>query len=124
MNAMNARIKELRKALGLTLEQFGKRLGVKKTAISNIENDHRGVTEQMFLSIVREFNVNEQWLRTGEGEMFVTLTRNQVITDFAGDLIREPESFKARLIEGLTKLDENDWEDIERVVLKIWGEKG
>ena len=82
------------------------------------------VTEQMFLSIVREFNVNEQWLRTGEGEMFVTLTRNQVITDFAGDLIREPESFKARLIEGLTKLDENDWEDIERVVLKIWGEKG
>lgn len=67
---MNERIKELRKTLGLTLETFGARLGVRKTAISKIERGENNLTEQMFKSICREFNVNENWLRTGEGEMF------------------------------------------------------
>lgn len=67
---MNERIRELRKALGLTLEKFGERLGVKKTTLSNIENGRCNVTDQMFKSICREYNVNEDWLRDGEGEMF------------------------------------------------------
>lgn len=68
---MNERIRNLRKYLGLTMEKFGKQLGVGKTAISNIENGNRNVTEQMCKSICREYNVNEVWLRTGTGEMFV-----------------------------------------------------
>lgn len=67
---MNERIKELRKHLGLTLEEFGKRLGVTRSAIGHLERGERTLTDQMFLSICREFNVNEEWLRTGEGEMF------------------------------------------------------
>lgn len=68
---MNERIKQLRKELGLTLDKFGERLGVSKVAISLIENGKNALTDQMFKSICREFNVNENWLRTGEGEMFV-----------------------------------------------------
>ena len=64
------RIKELRKSLGLTLEEFGKKLGVGKSAISNIENGSRNLTDQMALSIRREFNVREEWLRDGTGDMF------------------------------------------------------
>ena len=67
---MNERIRELRKHLNLTLEEFGKKVGVTKAAIGRIEKGERSVTDQMFLSICREFNVNEEWLRTGEGEMF------------------------------------------------------
>ncbi len=67
---MNERIKELRKKLGLTLEKFGDRVGVTKVAISNIEKGNRNVTEQMFKSVCREFNVNEEWLRNGSGDMF------------------------------------------------------
>jgi transcriptional regulator with XRE-family HTH domain len=67
---MNERIKELRKALGLTLEKFGERLGVTKVAISRIENGINNVTDQMFILICREFKVNEEWLRDGVGEMF------------------------------------------------------
>ncbi len=67
---MNERIRNLRKYLGLTMEKFGEQLGVGKTAISNIENGNRNVTEQMCKSICREFNVNEDWLRNGNGEMF------------------------------------------------------
>ena len=65
------RIKEIRKTLGLTLEKFGEKLGVTKTAISRIEKGERGLTEQMTKSICREFNVDYIWLTTGEGKMFV-----------------------------------------------------
>lgn len=65
------RVKEIRKNLGLTLEKFGEKLGVGKTAISKIERDERGLTEQMTKSICREFGVDYIWLTTGEGEMFV-----------------------------------------------------
>lgn len=67
---MNERVRELRKKLGLSGEKFGERVGIKKSALSLIENGKNNVTEQMFKSICREFNVNEEWLRTGEGEMF------------------------------------------------------
>lgn len=67
---MNERIKELRKTLGLTMEKFGESLGVTKTAVSRLENGDRNVTDQMFKSICREFNVNPEWLRNGTGEMF------------------------------------------------------
>lgn len=65
------RIREVRSALGLTLEKFGDRLGVTKVAISNIEKGNRNLTEQMTKAICREFNVDYIWLTTGDGEMFI-----------------------------------------------------
>lgn len=118
------RVKELRKELNLTLEKFGKPLGVGKTAISNIENDSRGLTDQMIISICREYNANEEWLRTGEGEMFVPLTRNQVITDFAADLIKEKDSFKSKLIEALANLSEDEWKVLEKLATDLANKKG
>lgn len=67
---MNERVKELRKNLNLTMEKFGGRLGVGKTAISKIEKGDNSLTDQMFKSICREFNVSGEWLRTGNGDMF------------------------------------------------------
>ena len=65
------RIKDVRNSLGLTLEKFGEKLGVTKTAISRIDKGERSLTEQMTKSICREFSVDYMWLTTGEGEMFV-----------------------------------------------------
>ena len=65
------RIKDVRNSLGLTLEQFGEKLGVTKTAISRLEKGERSLTEQMTKSICREFSVDYMWLTAGEGEMFV-----------------------------------------------------
>ena len=65
------RVKEIRKALGLTLEKFGEKVGVQRSAISKIERDERGLTEQMTKAICREFSVDYIFLTTGEGEMFV-----------------------------------------------------
>lgn len=98
---MNTRIKKLRKSLGLSGEKFGKRLGITRGAISNIENGSRSVTEQMIKSICREFNVNELWLRTGEGDMFPEVpnsTMEQLKTEY--DL----DEFSYALIEEYLKL--------------------
>ena len=65
------RIKDVRNSRGLTLEKFGEKLGVTKTAISRLEKGERSLTEQMTKSIWREFSVEYMWLTTGEGEMFV-----------------------------------------------------
>lgn len=68
---MNERLKKLRTALGLSGEKFGEKIGLSRMAISNLENNKYNITEQTIISICREYNVNEKWLRTGEGEMFI-----------------------------------------------------
>ena len=113
------RVRELRKTLGLTLEKFGDPLGVKKAAISNIENGSRNLTDQMIASICREYGANEEWLRSGTGEMFVPMNRDEQISKFAGELLKEDDSFKKRLIEALSKLDENEWELLEKIAKKL-----
>lgn len=67
----NERLGILRKKLDLTLEKFGEKIGVTGSAVGNIEKGRRALTEQVVKSVVREFNVNEDWLRTGAGEMFI-----------------------------------------------------
>ena len=67
----NERVKEVRKPLGLTLEKFGDRLGIKKAAVSKIEKGENSLTDANIKAICREFSVDYMWLTTGEGEMFV-----------------------------------------------------
>ena len=98
------RVKEVRKSLGLTLEKFGEKLGVSKTAISNIEKGNRNLTEQMTKSICREFNVRENWLRNGSGEMFADFTDDE-FAKAASTLSND--AFVRSLIIEYWKLDED-----------------
>ncbi|MBR1391045.1 MAG: helix-turn-helix transcriptional regulator [Lachnospiraceae bacterium] len=117
---MNERLKYLRKELlHLTLKDFGDRIGVSHSAISNIENGARGVTGQMLTSICREFGVREEWLRTGEGEPFGAQTRNQKVQAFANRVMaEEDDSFKKRLVDALSELDESEWALLEQIALR------
>lgn len=81
---MNERLKLLRNTLGITLEEFGKRVGVTRSAIGRIEKGERKVTEQMALSICREFHVNYFWLTEGKGDMF-TGTPQSIVDEIAED---------------------------------------
>ena len=72
---INERIKEVRKYLGLTLEKFGQPLGLKKSGLSLIENGINNVSEQLIKSICREYSVDEDWLRTGNGDKMFSGTR-------------------------------------------------
>ncbi len=101
---MNERIKELRKTLNLTMDKFGARVGVSKSAISNIENGNRNVTDQMFKFITSEFNVNEDWLKTGNGKMFV-----ETKEDYIADLSKRYnlDELDIKIVESYLALDDD-----------------
>ncbi len=85
MSEINERVRQVRKTLNLTLEKFGAKLGVGKNAISRIETSKSNLTDQMFLSIIREYNVNPDWLRNGTGPMFLdSPNRDDFLTAAAG----------------------------------------
>ena len=67
---MKDRLKLLRKTLGLNQVDFGARVGIGGTAISKFENGTNAISDSLVLLVCREFNVNENWLRNGNGEMF------------------------------------------------------
>ena len=120
----NERVKAIRKAKNLTLEKFGEAIGMGKSSISDIENGRRPLTNQTRLSICRVFGVEESWLRTGEGEMFVLLTRSQEITEFVGRILKgDDDNFKRRFVSVLAQLDETEWELIEKMAVKLASEE-
>ena len=103
---MNERLKELRKEhLHLTLEKFGEPLGVKHAALSHLENGKNKLTDQMILSICRTYNVNEEWLRTGNGPVFQDLPEDDEF-GFAVTEISDDPIIKSMLIE-YSKLDKS-----------------
>ena len=113
---MNERVKELRKELGLSGEKFGEKIGLKKVAVSQIETGRNNLTEQNIISICREFNVNEDWLRYGTGEMFIELDREDEIAKLTKQLLAEEDtSFKNRLISVLANLNEEQWEVLSKI---------
>ena len=115
------RVKEARKSLNLTLEKFGERLGVRKTAISKIENGENNLTEQMLKSICREFNISEEWLRDGTGNMFVDLSRDLQLARFFGE-VQIDEGFKKRFVSALSTMTVDEWAFLERKMREIFEE--
>lgn len=108
---MKDRIKSIRKTAGMTQTDFGNAIGVKGNTVTNYESGLRVPSDAIILSICREFNVNETWLRTGEGEMFIEQTRDEQIASFMGELMRgEDDSFKHRFIAMLSKMSEDEWD--------------
>ncbi len=116
---MNERLKQLRKSLSLSQEAFGSKLGVTGPAVSKIESGDRSLTEQMALSIIREFNVNEEWLRTGEGEMFRPISQEDEFMRAATELrIGKEEGAMQALIE-YWKMDPDQRKLIKNFILSI-----
>lgn len=121
---INERIRELRKSFSLSGEKFGEKIGLKKVAISQIETGRSMPTEQTILSICREFGVSEDWLRNGNGEMFIPMTRDEEIATFIGGIQADvDDTFKKRLISVLAKLDENEWDLLEKIAENIVNSK-
>lgn len=86
---LGERVKEVRKAQDMTLEEFGKRLSVTKVTMLNIERGNRSLTERMLKDICREFNINEKWLKTGEGDMTRKRTEEEEIAALVSDLLED-----------------------------------
>ncbi len=116
------RIKEIRNSLGLNQIEFGKKLNLSQSAIANYEKDIRTPIDAVIGSICREFHVNETWLRTGEGEMFVRLDPEDELMEWAGRVLAQrPEYFQKRFVKMLMGLSDNEWKLLEKKVLELAG---
>nr|DAP10192.1 MAG TPA: Helix-turn-helix XRE-family like protein [Caudoviricetes sp.] len=117
---MNKRIKELRETLGLSQDELGKSLELTRNYISLIENGQRNMSSQSIKVMCSMYNINEEWLRTGNGEMFNSRTRNQEIGAFANEVMMlDDDNFKKKFIDALIKLDSKDWEHLEEIAKKL-----
>lgn len=112
----NERIKEVRKSLGLTLEKFGERIGLKKSAVSLIENGKNSVTDANVKAICREFGVDYIWLTTGDGEMFVD-TDDDFIERIDRIMAGEDEARK-NLFKFMLELSDDDIAALDRLMKK------
>lgn len=123
---MKQRIKELRKQLNLTQQEFADRIGIARGNIATYETRDGSPGDAVVALICREFNVNENWLRTGEGEMFRPTRRNDEITAFFGDILSSDSDFKHRFISVLARMTPNEWALLEAKIKELAGktEKG
>lgn len=110
----NERVKEVRKTLGLTLEKFGDRLGIKKAAVSKIEKGENSLTDANIKAVCREFSVDYMWLTTGEGEMFVE-TDDDFFERIDRIMAGENETRK-NMIKMLLYASDDDIEAFDRLV--------
>lgn len=119
---MSERIKKLRKALGLTQQEFAERLNIGRGTLANYEVGRNEPIDAVIALICREFNVNEKWLRTGEGEMILQQTRDEEISSFLNELLAEESTdFRLRLITALCRLSPQQWDALEAVSLSLLG---
>ncbi|MFQ9567868.1 MAG: helix-turn-helix domain-containing protein [Roseburia inulinivorans] len=117
---MSERLKKLRKALDLTQQEFADRLGIKRNTVAQYEIGRNEPIDAVIISICREFDVNEEWLRTGKGDMFLPLDRNADIARLTKLLLNEEsDSFKNRFISMLANLSVEEWEFLERKAMEL-----
>ena len=121
---MENRLKELRKELGLTQQEFADRLRISRSNVATYEVGKSVPGEATIALIVHIFGVNEKWLRYGQGPMFSAVARDQQIMDFVANAMRgESDNFKRRLISVLARLDENEWAILEKRLREIIGDE-
>ena len=114
---MNERIALIRKEAGLTQEEFGAKVGgLSRNYIWMVEKGDRVPSDRTISDICRIFNVNEEWLRTGQGEMFQPKSRNEELFEFATKVAEgDPGSIQAQLLAVMARLTDEQWEVLAQV---------
>lgn len=128
ISGINQRFRQLREDLNKTQSEWSYIMGLSRSGIADIEAGRRNVTEKhikfLCLEPIDGKYINENWLRTGEGEMFVEMDRESELMAWAGSVLGGvDDSFKKRFVKMLSELDERDWETLEKIALKLYNKK-
>ena len=116
---MNKRIRQIRLDLGLSQEEFGRRLGITKSAVSRIENSSNGASGQTVKSICREFSIDYAWLTTGQGEMFAE--NDDQITKLVDTVLAGENEFARAIFRGFAQFSAEDWQQLHGLIKKFLG---
>lgn len=119
---MKNRIRTIRKNAGMTQQQFAERLGISRNTVATYETSSRIPIDAVIVSICREFGVRQEWLRTGQGDIYKELTPDLELSKWFGQILMEEESsFKRRFLLALTTLKEGEWTALERLSEVLFG---
>lgn len=118
MEHLSERIGELIKTLGVKKATFARTLNVSQAFVSQMCSGERAPSDRTIADICREFDVSEEWLRTGRGPMFVEKSRDEELAEFFGKVLAR-DDFKRRLLAALSRLDESEWAMLEQVARKL-----
>ena len=111
------RFKELRKELNATQQEFADKLKISRNFVAQIEMGSKVPSDRTIDDVCREFNVNEEWLRTGKGNMFVPGIKDKQISAMLADVMKSGEdSFRHRLVSALARLDDEGWDNLEKLI--------
>lgn len=113
---MNERLKKLRKTLDMTQRAFGERIGVKGNTIAQYEIGRNEPIDAVISLICREFNVNETWLRAGEGEMFVQRTEADELSQVFSAIAASDDELIKRIIRAYWKLDDKEKAAVKKLI--------
>lgn len=116
---MHERIDALIKALGLNQTKFADRINVSRSYVSQMCIGNKIPADRTISDICREFDVNETWLRTGEGEMFIKKSREEEIAAFVGNILKGEPDFRRRLVSVLARLSVEEWILLEEMAKKL-----
>ena len=121
---MNTRIRSVRRNLKKSQAEFAECLGVGGNYIYMVESGKSPVTDNLVEKIVRIFNVNESWLRAGEGDMYRDIDGNQELSAFFANVMNdEPEDFRRRFISALSTFTDDQWDMFADFCEKLVGDK-
>lgn len=114
------RIKMVRELFNKNQRDFASSIKIGQSTLAMFENGQREPKGIHIEQICLKYGINEEWLRSGIGEMKKSLTKNQEIGAFANEVMELPdEAFKKRFVDALKKLDEKDWENLEIIAKKL-----
>ena len=117
---MNTRIKLLRKKLELTQTEFAQKIGLSQNYVWMIERGDRCPSDRTIADICREFDVAGDWLRTGEGEMFIQLTPDEERLKFLAELVKgETDPEVLAFVDALGKAPRDQLKTIMEFVLSV-----
>lgn len=118
--SIGERIKEVRETTGQNQRQFAASIKIGQSTLAMFEGGHREPKNIHIEQICSKYGVNEEWLKTGNGKMLKSLTKNQEIGAFLNDVMQlDDKKFKRRFIETLSRFDEKDWSNLEIIINKF-----
>lgn len=116
---MNERIKKIRKTLDLTQQKLADRLGVKRNTVAQWELGINSLTDAVVNSICREFGVDENWLRTGEGEMFIKVPEEDQYSKAAASILKENDALGIEGLKLYYALDPDEKKAVRNYILSL-----
>ena len=124
MNDLGDRIRQIRKLNNLSMDSFGEKVGISKVSVSRIEAGINNPSTQTIMLICREFGLNEEWLKTGEGEMYCEVSQEEEIAQIVNTLLAEkPKSFRMKLVHYISQMTDEELEYFHEFLIELTSEE-